>query len=79
MDLSAWMYPAYVVVAAAYELYLFRMQRSALEISRDNQIDEKTGRYMLPVWYASGYPAILAKWVLLVLIFLGTDIIISLI
>jgi hypothetical protein len=41
-------YPAYVV-AAVHELYVFFMQRSAPEIDRDNQIDEKTSRYMLPL------------------------------
>lgn len=59
---------AYAAVAA-YELYLFLMQRSALEIGRERGIDKRAARHMLPLWYASVWPAKLTKWVLLFLIY----------
>ena len=59
---------AYGLIAAC-ELYLFLMQRSALEVARESGIGQRASRYMLPLWYVSIWPVKGAKWVLLFLIF----------
>jgi hypothetical protein len=55
-------------VASLWEVYLFLMQRAALEVSRANSIDPKLGRQMLPLWYASVWPTKIARWTLLFLL-----------
>ena len=53
---------------AATELYLFLVQRSALEIARTGSLDARTSRYMLPLWYALHWPIQIMKWLALFLI-----------
>lgn len=65
---SALLFSLFVAIAA-YELYLFTMQRSCLEISRLSNIEQKAGRLMLPLWYASVWPTIAAKYTLAYLIY----------
>jgi hypothetical protein len=64
--------------AALLEVYFFLMQRSALEIGRVNDIDARTTRYMLPLWYALVWPAKLVKWVAAFLLWRSGQLLVAL-
>ena len=57
------------IALSAFELYMFLMQRSALEIGRERGLDQRTSRYMLPLWYIMTYPVRIGRWVTLFFIF----------
>jgi hypothetical protein len=65
--------PPYLMICyaavASCEMYFFLMQRSALEIGREQGIDARTTRHMLPLWYSTVYPVKIGKWVLLYLVY----------
>lgn len=73
MDDPATLYILFALLAG-YELYLFSMQRSSLEISREHNIDQKTGRFMLPLWYVSVWPTKIAKYIVIYYIYMASGI-----
>lgn len=59
------------ILSWALEFYLFGMQRASLIISRSNNVDYNTiGRQLLPSWYPLTWIATIAKYGLLVAIFI---------
>ena len=70
---------ALFIVVISYELYLFMMQRSALSVSRDNDIEPKVGRQMLPLWYSSVWIAKIAKYFLVYQIYRSLGLIVALV
>lgn len=56
------------IIVASIEMYFFLMQRVPLSVSRENGIDPKIGRFMLPNWYPAVWLAKIGKWVLIFLI-----------
>lgn len=53
------------VIFVVAETYFFLMQRVPLTVSRENDIDPKIGRFMLPSWYLFVWPAKAGKWLFL--------------
>ena len=74
---SIWLVVA-CIVAALCEACLFLMQRSALEICRASDIDARTSRHMLPLWYALVWPVKAAKWIAAVLLWRAGDLFVAL-
>jgi hypothetical protein len=56
-------------IASFVELYFFLAQRAALEICRREGIEPRSGRHMLPLWYAAVWPVKLAKFIALYFVF----------
>lgn len=54
------------------------MQRAALVISRQNDIDPRVGRSMLPLWYAAAWPFKLTRWVVLIFIWRQAGLLVAL-
>ncbi len=67
MTTSHFLYLGFAVAAAA-EMYFFLMQRVPLSVSRENGIDPRIARSMLPPWYGLVWLFKVAKWVSIVLI-----------
>ncbi len=64
-------------IVALWETYLFLAQRSSLEIGRVNDLNPKSRKLMLPIWYLSAWPTILSKYSLAVWIFFDFGILVA--
>ena len=59
-------------IVSLWKLYLFLMQRAALNVTRHNDLDPRLRMRMLPVVYSiTGWPTVIFQWVLLYLIWDG--------
>ncbi|MFY0696974.1 MAG: hypothetical protein JXR11_03905 [Balneola sp.] len=57
------------LILTSWEVYLFTIQRACLEFSRALEIDQHSGRVMLPWWYGTLWFARIARWALIFFIF----------